>query len=124
MQGVSSPAKAAYVVETVDAELRGASNGTRWAAFAIGSCVPLRIKHPEKKNTSIATLQRKSCVKWKTMAMSDSEWSWVTITQNEEKNMTFENLNVSHMNCYDSDYRNISWPYCPPTYISIGNWYF
>jgi len=37
-EGVSSPAKAAYVVETVDAELRGASNGTRWAAFAIGSC--------------------------------------------------------------------------------------
>jgi hypothetical protein len=38
--GVSSPAKAAYVVETVEAELRGASNGTRWAAFAVGSCAP------------------------------------------------------------------------------------
>lgn len=50
--GVSSPAKAAYVVETVDAELRGASNGTRWAAFAIGSCVPLRVKHPEKKHVN------------------------------------------------------------------------
>eukprot|EP00435_Cladocopium_sp_Y103_P059124 s1179_g21.t1 len=37
-EGVSSPAKAAYVVETVEAELRGASNGTRWAAFAVGSC--------------------------------------------------------------------------------------
>ncbi|CAJ1408792.1 unnamed protein product [Effrenium voratum] len=37
-EGVSSPAKAAYVVETVEADLRGASNGTRWAAFALGSC--------------------------------------------------------------------------------------
>ena len=37
-EGVSSPAKAAYVVETVEAELRGPSNGSRWAAFALGSC--------------------------------------------------------------------------------------
>mmetsp|Transcript_29100 Transcript_29100/g.67492 ORF Transcript_29100/g.67492 Transcript_29100/m.67492 type:complete len:579 (-) Transcript_29100:254-1990(-) len=37
-EGVSSPAKAAYVVETVEAELRGPSNGTRWASFALGSC--------------------------------------------------------------------------------------
>ena len=37
-EGVSSPAKAAYVVETVEAELRGASNGSRWGAFALGSC--------------------------------------------------------------------------------------
>lgn len=36
-EGVSSPAKAQYVTETVEAELRGASNGTRWAAFALGS---------------------------------------------------------------------------------------
>lgn len=37
-EGLSSPAKAAYVVETVEAELRGPSNGSRWAAFALGSC--------------------------------------------------------------------------------------
>lgn len=51
--------------------------------------------------------------------MSDSEWPWVTITQNEEKNMTFDNLNVSHMFCYDSDYHNLSWTYCPPTSVLI-----
>lgn len=78
--GVSSPAKAAYVVETVDAELRGASNGTRWAAFAIGSCVPLRVKHPEKKKRY--NLQRKSLCK---MENYGNEWQWVIMSDNHTK---------------------------------------
>lgn len=55
-------------METVEAELRGASNGTRWAAFAVGSCAPwMRDFFGEKKRENLEHPVKARENSWKIM---------------------------------------------------------